>query len=136
VNELPTPLLTGTFGELLVQIRLLQHSVQAVAPHKDTGNDLLAVRGEVFRAIQVKTTSERFPVTFDCNITLERKFHVLAIVVLHDVQFKNLDDFEVPLDECQVFLLEREQVTKGYFTLEELAPYAVSKDRVNEIFNK
>jgi hypothetical protein len=55
MNPLSPTLQTGTLGELLVQIRLLQHDVQSVSPHKDTGNDLLAVKDEALRAIQVKT---------------------------------------------------------------------------------
>ena len=59
MNLLDPNLQTGIIGELLVQIRLLQYDVQAVATHKDTGNDLLATKGEIFRAIQVKTTRTR-----------------------------------------------------------------------------
>jgi len=46
----------GTIGELLVQLRLLQFHVQAAAPLKDSGNDLIAVRATRFHTIQVKTT--------------------------------------------------------------------------------
>lgn len=35
MNPLDPNLKTGTIGELLVQIRLLQYDVQAVATHKD-----------------------------------------------------------------------------------------------------
>jgi len=37
MNPLDPNLETGTIGELLVQIRLLQYDVQTVATHKDTG---------------------------------------------------------------------------------------------------
>ena len=47
----------GTIGELLVQLRLLQYDVQAAPPIKDSGNDLIAVKGEAFRGVQVKTTA-------------------------------------------------------------------------------
>ena len=40
MNRLHPNLHTGTLGELLVQLRLLQYDVQAVATHKDTGNAL------------------------------------------------------------------------------------------------
>jgi len=39
-------------------LRLFQHGVQAAPPLKDSGNDLIAVRERVFRAIQVKTTTQ------------------------------------------------------------------------------
>ena len=47
----------GTIGELIVQLRLLEHDVQAAAPIKDSGNDLIAIRGKEFRAIQVRSTT-------------------------------------------------------------------------------
>ena len=58
MNELDSNTNTGTFGELLVQLRLFQHGVQAAPPLKDSGNDLIAVKERVFRAIQVKTTNQ------------------------------------------------------------------------------
>jgi hypothetical protein len=58
MNPLPFKLNTGTFGELFTQFRLLQFDVQAAAPLKDTGNDLIAVRGEVLRAISVRNLQQ------------------------------------------------------------------------------
>jgi hypothetical protein len=57
-NPISDQLKTGTIGELLVQLRLLQYCVQAAPPIKDSGNDLIAVRGEEFRGIQVKTSTK------------------------------------------------------------------------------
>lgn len=45
----------GTIGELIVQTRLLQYGVQAAAPIKDSGNDLIALKGYAVKTIQVKT---------------------------------------------------------------------------------
>ena len=53
MNPLSANLVTGTVGELIVQLRLLHLEVQSVPTHKDTGNDLLATRDEAFRAVQV-----------------------------------------------------------------------------------
>lgn len=50
-NRLTDNVVIGTIGELLVQTRLLQCGVQAAAPIKDSGNDLIAVKGEAFRGI-------------------------------------------------------------------------------------
>ena len=61
MNRLHQSVETGTLGELLVQIRLLEYGVQASASLKDSGNDLVALRGRVIKTIQVKTrTSTRF----------------------------------------------------------------------------
>ncbi len=62
MNSLPHLIGQGSFGELLVQIRLLQHGVQAAPPIKDSGNDLIAIRRTVFKAVQVKTTVQEFPI--------------------------------------------------------------------------
>jgi hypothetical protein len=74
MNPLCENLKTGTIGELFVQIRLLQFDVQAAPPLKDTGNDLIAVRGTAFRAIQVKTTADS---RFDLR-DLPRHYHLVA----------------------------------------------------------
>ena len=47
----------GTLAELLVQLRLLEHDIQAAPPIKDSGNDLIAIRGRQFRALQVRRTT-------------------------------------------------------------------------------
>src|ERR1700677_2772865 len=143
MNESPKPLTAGTYGELLVQLRLLQHSVQAAPPIKDTGNDLIAIRGGEFRAIQVKTKLHSYPVKFNCkklffhNVKKQRvrRFHLLAIVILaKDISYDNLVDFVVPLDQCDIFVLARNEITKGRFTEEELAPFKLSTDRIDKLF--
>lgn len=54
-NPLSETVITGTIGELLVQLRLLEYGVQSAPPIKDSGNDLIAIKGEVVKFIQVKT---------------------------------------------------------------------------------
>ncbi len=78
MNPLSEHLHTGTVGELLIQLRLLQYHVQAAPPLKDTGNDLIAIRGSVFKAIQVKTTTGE-QVRFEAP---DRLFHLLGPVRL------------------------------------------------------
>lgn len=51
----------GTLGELLVQFKLLQFGVQAAPPIKDSGNDLVAIKGRVVKLIQVKTSENTTP---------------------------------------------------------------------------
>jgi hypothetical protein len=59
-------------------IRLLQYGVQAAPPIKDSGDDLIAVNGEVFRAVSVRTTTAiRYS-----KPPAERLYHVLAVVHL------------------------------------------------------
>lgn len=134
MNELPTTLLTGTFGELLVQLRLFMHSVQAAPPIKDSGNDLIAIRRHAMKAVQVKTTCANFPIEFDVK-DLPDLYHVLAIVKLpQKIHYDDLIDFEFSLDEVRVFLLEKHQVTKGYWTEEELVKFELSEERIDAIF--
>ena len=78
-NPISAHITLGTVGELLVQLRLLQFGVQAAPPLKDSGNDLIAVRGSAIRTIQVKTTKAprpRFP-------SKKRRYDLLALVQLH-----------------------------------------------------
>ena len=61
-NPISSAIKIGTIGELLVQLRLLEYGIQASPPIKDSGNDLLAVKGRQFRFVQVKTTTKgKFP---------------------------------------------------------------------------
>ncbi len=78
MNPISENLVSGTLGELLVQARLLCYGVQAAPPLKDSGNDLIAVKGPVMRAIQVKTTQ-------NFRYVAPRKksaYHILAVVQL------------------------------------------------------
>ena len=127
MNELDTNTNTGTFGELLVQLRLFQHGVQAAPPLKDSGNDLIAVKGHVFRAIQVKTrTQDRFDVH-----KLPDRYHLLALVALHG----KIRD--ASLDETTVFLLSRQEFLStggSSLAVAHLAAYELSADRVDHLF--
>lgn len=70
-NKLPPNVTRGTLGELLAQVYLLAHGVQAAPPIRDSGNDLIACRKGQFRALQVKTrkthnfSRQRFPEFYD-----------------------------------------------------------------------
>lgn len=56
MNPIDPRMRTGTIGEILVQLRLLQCGVQAAPPINDSGNDLIAVNGRTVRAVSVRTT--------------------------------------------------------------------------------
>lgn len=134
MNELPTRLMGGTFGELLVQIRLFQHDVQAAPPIKDSGNDLIAIRGWIIKAVQVKTSCPPFPIKFNLA-ELPARYHILALVQLPTkIDYDDLIDFELSLDACRIFLLGKDQVTKGYWTEAELAPFELNEARIDYFF--
>ncbi len=56
-NPLPKTVHIGTIGEILVQLRLLEYGVQSAPPIKDSGNDLIAIKGGAVKYIQVKTST-------------------------------------------------------------------------------
>ncbi len=124
MNPITDRIKIGTVGEILVQLRLLEHNVQAAPPIKDSGNDLIAVRGEVFRAIQVKT---RTGDSYSKN-DLPDLYHVLAVVHL----VANEDS--LLLDESQVFLIPRNNVAGASTRFADLAEFAVSVEHVDALF--
>jgi hypothetical protein len=101
MNNLYATTKQGTVGELLVQLRLLEHEVQAAPPIKDSGNDLIAIRGREFRAVQVKTTTTG---------TIEKPgqevlYHLLAIVHLQVGQ-----NGRYTTDGAKIYLFGSEEV--------------------------
>jgi hypothetical protein len=126
-NPITENLKIGTLGELLVQLRLLEHGVQAAPPIKDSGNDLIAVCGETFRGIQVKTTAGQ-------RVTgrrLPKHYHILALVHLIAT------DTDLLLDRSRIFLLPREAVdrTKGRVP-PDFEQYELNAPHVAALFNR
>lgn len=124
MNPITDRIKTGTAGEILVQLRLLEHGVQAAPPIKDSGNDLIAIRGNAFRAIQVKTTTRN---VFTKN-NLPELFHILAVVQLIG------DEDRVLLDQSRIFLVPREHVDAIGTRIEELNDFAMTQVLVNQLF--
>jgi hypothetical protein len=123
-NPIPDRIKTGTMGELLVQLRLLQFDVQAAPPIKDSGNDLVAVRGEAFRSVQVKTTTKgQFQLP-----KLPKYYHILALVDLRG------EDNQIYLDRSEVFLVSRAVIDKNGLP-NDLAPFRLGQELVDELFN-
>ncbi len=124
-NSITDRIKIGTVGELLVQTRLLQFDVQAAPPIKDSGNDLIAVRGEAFRGIQVKTTAgDRV-----CERNLPQHYHVLALVYL------SANDEELFLDKSEVYLVPRADIDKnGGRAPKDLRKYVISRPHVDDLF--
>lgn len=124
MNEITNKIQTGTIGEMLVQIRLLQYGVQAAPPIKDSGNDLIAVNGQAFRAVSVRTTTTgRYN-----KPPAERLYHVLAVVRLVG------DDREIFLDASQLFLIPQVEVAGASDSCEDLRDYALSRELVGKLF--
>jgi hypothetical protein len=108
MNPLHDTVITGTTGELLVQLRLFQFGVQAAPPLKDSGNDLIAVHGDTFRAIQVKTTGNEDGRWKEPN---NKYYHILALVRLRG------SDDNILLDQSDIFLINRSEVELEDFSI-------------------
>ena len=128
MNSITDQLKRGTYGELLVQLRMLEYDVQAAPPLKDSGNDLIAIRGPVFAAIQVKTAATP---RFDLRGLVDRDFHIAALVFL----VSSADGRSVKLDESPIFLLTKSEVKSSY-RVAELECYKMSQHRVDDIFRE
>lgn len=125
-NPISKQIKIGTVGELLVQLRLLQYGIQAAPPLKDSGNDLIAVKGEVFRGIQIKTTTKR---QFRWN-NLPEHYHILALVRLAG------EEENILLDKSQIFLVHREKVDTLSAKNSGLDEFAISQQLVDELFKE
>jgi hypothetical protein len=124
VNPISPELTTGSIGELLVQLRLLEFGVQAAPPIKDSGNDLIAIRGPVFCAIQVRTTAgERYSVR-----DLPEFYHILAVV--HVIG----EGRTLYLDACRIFLLPKWLVPKTPRRIEKINRFAISQEYIDSLF--
>jgi hypothetical protein len=116
----------GLIGELLVQLRLLEYSVQAAPPLQDSGNDLIAIRDGVFRAIQVKTTKgKRYS-----QARLPERYDILAVVQLI------VETETVRLDESLIFLIPKEAVPSAPRTARRLEAFRMTSDHVNFLFSQ
>ena len=125
MNSITDQIRIGTVGELLVQIRLLQYDVQAAPPIKDSGNDLIAVKGREFRAIQVKTTADPHQIRIR---NLPDMYHLLALVFLSG------DGRNIALDHSGVYLLKHDEVERQSYSIEMLQGFILNEERVNYIF--
>ena len=123
-NPLTEKLVTGTVGELIVQLRFLQFDVQAAPPLKDTGNDLIAIRRGVIHTVQIKTSKdEDYPVS-----DLPEYYTLLAAVHLdgHD----NILD----LESTKIYLIRRSELDTVPRQFRRLGDYELSQARVDKLF--
>lgn len=131
MNPLYKNSIKGAAGELLVQLRLLQYEVQAAPPLRDSGNDLIAIKGNIFKAIQVKTTIKHGgkPLRFDCK-DLPASYHILALVAL---QYS--DENGYLLDETDIYLVPYSQIgTKRYIPEKQITEFSLNQQLVDHLF--
>ncbi len=133
MNSLSDTFLKGTFGELFVQLRLLQYEVQATPPLKDTGNDLIAIKGEIFKAIQVKTTEKDDQIKYDFEKLSQRKYHILALVFLD--QKESDEPNALNFDKCKIYLLNNSDVKKGTYKKEEIKEFELNQNLIESLFS-
>ncbi len=124
MNPLTDEKIIGTLGELLVQLRLFQYGVQAAPPLQDSGNDLIAVRGETFKAIQVKTTATDVKL----QIPQDRLYHILAFVRLRR------EGNNLLLDSSEIYIIEKEAIDKKEIDPNDLNKYLISQELVDHLF--
>ena len=124
MNALFETTFEGTLGELIAQTFLLAHGVQAAAPIKDSGNDLIAIRGHAFCAVQVRTSK-------DGAINKpnpKRIYHVLAVVHLPF-------DGDFPLiQKARVFLFPMQSVAGLKGTVNDYSDALISDDLVLKLW--
>lgn len=103
----------------------IQYGVQAAAPLKDSGNDLVALKGYAVKTIQVKTCKERFRTP----VNLPEKYHLLALVKLLEL------GGELLLDETKVYLVPKHRVENLSINREiDMAGFLISQNLVDELF--
>jgi len=124
-NPISQQIKTGTIGELLVQLRLLQYNIQAAPPLKDSGNDLIAVKRNYFKAIQVKTsTNGNFSKPPNNKI-----YHILAVVYL-----KGYDN-KIQLDNSEIYLIPKKDVENISTAIRFLdSKYKINQNLLDELF--
>lgn len=123
-NPISPELVTGTLGELLVQMRLLQHNVQAAPPLKDSGNDLVALKGEAIRTIQVKTTTDKIPAW----PAEDKLYHLLAIVRLRG------EGHNLLLDESDIYLIPKQSLGGLSRIWDSLSEFRITPAHVETLF--
>lgn len=125
MNPLYATTKQGTIGELLVQLRLLEHDVQAAAPIKDSGNDLIAIRGKVFRAIQVRSTTIEAIDKPDVGVL----YDILAVVQL------SVANGRLVTRDAQIYLFAAEEVKGLSGRVSRYHDRLFSQDLIDRLFS-
>ncbi len=116
----------GTVGELLLQIRLFEHNIESSVPVIDSGNDIIALKGDIVKSIQVKT--KRYETSVWGLRKLPKMYHILALIEFADVEYD--------LDHAKIYLLTKKEVN-GRQSISSNSvddKCRLSKDKINELF--
>jgi hypothetical protein len=127
-NPLPKTTVKGTYGELLVILRLLDFDVQACFTLKDSGNDLIAIKGSNVQTIQVKSTLPEG--RWDLRNLHKKRYDVLALVSL--IPKKRGFD----LEKSKIFLLKNSEVdNRSVITNNmKIEKYSLNKEIIQKLF--
>lgn len=124
-NPSPPKKRQGTIGELLTQIRFLQYEIEPSIPIIDSGNDIVALKGNEVRLIQVKTKKHGSKIWRLSNL---REYDILVLI--------ELGEEENRLDDAKIYLLTKEQVqSKGSIGLKGVGKYELSDTLINMLFS-
>lgn len=107
-----------------MQLRLLQYEVQTAPPLRDSGNDLVALRGRVVKTIQVKTATQNLP-----RWPEDHKLYDLLAVVKLDGEGN-----EVNLEQSKIYLIPKPVLSRTERRWEALDTYVLSADHVSALF--
>lgn len=121
MNPEPEDSVTGTIGELFVQIKMLQEDVKILIPLIDTGNDFIAIKEQEPRSVQVKTrNSDKW------DLSDLKKYDILALVRLGP---------NAKIDGAKVFLLSKKDVAdRMSLSISSLNGFEFSTKRLNNFF--
>lgn len=128
MNPLSPTVEEGTFGELLVILRLLEYHIQAFFPLKDSGNDLIAIKDKNMRAIQVKSSIvEKWEAPEE-----NKKYDILALVSL-----EGGDETHLFLDQSKIYLLSKKEVSdkKSFSSKKMLERFTLNDNRIKKLFS-
>ena len=99
--------------------------MQAAPPLKDSGNDLIAVKGTRFHTIQVKATGGQDVPPWP---NPHRIYSLLAVVRLAG------EDRSVFLDDSDVYLVPKSQLANLNRSWDSLHPYRMTPEHVDTLF--
>jgi len=126
MNPLYATTKQGTIGELIVQLRLLEYDVQAAAPIKDSGNDLIAIRCDVFRAIQVRSSTRGRIVKPKKRVS----YDILAVVKLLK------KDGRFIIKEAEIFFFSKDDVEKISGNVSKYPKNLLNQEVIEQFFHK
>jgi len=122
-NPITDKIKLGTIGETYAQLRLLELDVQASFPLKDSGNDLIAIKGDICKYLQVKTTEHN-------RISKPNSKTVYDYLII----VKKNKGMNITDDKPKLYILSKEDVEKHYHGLKTIDKKYNFDQRVVEIW--